>query len=119
MNVFFDGLKYLINSIPWLAFLGWMGLLIAESIRANSRISEVAIRFDPKAEFVKKRDFGMGFASNSYWVDRLHHSCTAEFLNEWDRVYGGHWRRVVFGFLLLPIVGGGSQFLRYVLRQII
>ena len=114
-----DILRSAVNSIPFFSFVCWMGLLIAESIRANPKISALAKRIDPEALFIRKYAYGMGFSANRYWVDKNHPSFTPQVQEEWDKVYGAHWRRIVAGFIVFPVVLLSASLLYYLLRQII
>jgi hypothetical protein len=96
-----------------------MGLLIYESIRANPKIKAMAKKLNPECKFIRKSTISMYFSSNSFWVDRKHPNCTPEVLEEWDTVYGVHWRRIIAGFVMLPVISLFAQFLRHLLLKTI
>lgn len=104
--------------VPFSLFC-WMGLLIYESIRANPKIKAQAEKLDPERQFIRKSTANLYFSSNSFWVDRKHPNCTPEVLAEWDKVYGVHWRRIIAGFIMVPVVSLIAQFLRYLLLKLI
>jgi hypothetical protein len=112
----FDWLKYVVHSIPAFAFWGWAGLLVWEHFRASPKIDELQTKFDPRGEFIvpqiNNRTYG-------FYVNKKHPLCTQEFLAAWDKVYGGHLRRLFVGVLLIPAVGFGSQYLRSLIERLI
>jgi hypothetical protein len=109
-------IKFIVDILPWLAMIAWFGLLIYESERARPKIVALQDFHDPNHEFVRKQNFGLGFAGNSYWVDKKNPRCTPEFLTEWDKVYGAHWRRIYIGLLLLPVAILLGRLLRFILN---
>jgi hypothetical protein len=110
----FDWLKYIVHHIPWVAFLGWMGLLVSEHFRASPRIEALRKKHDPRGDFIVEQ---INNRTYGFTLNKNHPLCTQQFLKEWNRVYNGHLRRMVVGGLLLPVVGYGSQFLRSLIER--
>jgi hypothetical protein len=109
----------LINSIPGIALTLWVVFLIWMTYQSHSRIVALQDKYDPHKEFVRQREARMRSNMNNYWVDRTHPLCTDEFLEEWNPVYRGFWWFVAIWFLMLPVIGYGSRFLRYVIKEMI
>jgi hypothetical protein len=108
-----------VRSIPFISFCLGMALLIYENQTASHKIAAVQKEYDPEHDFVRQNNTPMGLASNSYWVDKAHPKCNPEFLTEWDRVYGAHWRRITFLLFLIPILGFGGQLVRNFLFDVL
>jgi hypothetical protein len=110
-------IKWPIYSLPALVLLVCIALLIIENWRANPKIEELRVKFDPDRQFIWRSDYRMWFMSNKYYLNEKHPLCTEDFLTDWDSVYGKHWRRMYFGFVMTLIVVYLSRVTKYFLIQ--
>jgi hypothetical protein len=52
-------------------------------------------------------------------VDRMHPSCSKDFLDERNREYGGHWWRVAGLLVLMVVLGQTEEFTRDIMISLL
>ena len=112
MMHFIEGVVHL---IPWLMMAAWMIFLMYFTEITHKKIIAIRNRYDPNRVFIKDVG-GMQFSRNRFRVEGKHQLCTADFLKEWDKVYGSYWRRLILGLLLMPLVILIGRLIRFILE---
>jgi hypothetical protein len=83
-------------------FVAWWTWTLWFNLKYNKLIEALVKKADPERQFVW-RQTGV---FNRYYLHRCHPKATAEFLEQWDKVYGKFWRLFIF-YTICWFIGGG------------